>query len=196
LNKIVEEGDRMGSGSQKAIVSLLILVVVISCKDAGENTNISAPVSDITEFRDTNSFTEGNSDNYILDNSASQDIGPVYMHCEKMPEFPGGEAAFNDYLRTSIIYPDPAIAQKAEGRVVVRFIIRSNGQISDAQILRSVRPDMDEECLRVVNEMPVWIPGYINEKAVSVSYSITIRFLLNNSENLNGIYILPQKNRQ
>jgi protein TonB len=195
LNKIVVERERMVYGSRNAKVFLLILVVVISCKEAGKNPNSSTPFINTSAIGDTTSFTEGNSDNFILDNSASQNNDPVYMHCENMPEFPGGEAAFNDYLRTSIIYPELAIAQKAEGRVVVRFIIRSNGEISDAQILRSVRADMDEQCIRVINEMPVWNPGYINKKPVSVSYSITIRFLLHNSENLNGIYILPPKNR-
>jgi hypothetical protein len=33
----------------------------------------------------------------------------------------------------------------------------------------------------------------INGNPVSVSYSIPIRFLLNSTENLNGIYILPAK---
>jgi protein TonB len=183
----------MGSGSQNASVLFLILSVVISCKSAGRNTQLSTPVGESTEIRDTNSLAEANSDNFILDNTFTQDNGPVYMHCEKMPEFPGGEAAFNDYLRTTINYPEPAVADKAEGRVVVRFIVRSNGEISDAQILRSVRPDMDEECMKVIKSMPEWNPGIINEKPVSVSYSVTIRFLLHNSENLNGIYILPSK---
>jgi hypothetical protein len=33
----------------------------------------------------------------------------------------------------------------------------------------------------------------IHHKAVSVSFSVPVRFILNSSENLNGIYILPWK---
>ena len=130
-------------------------------------------------------------DNFIIDNTSGQDRGPVYMYCEKMPEFPGGEEAFNDYLRTNIHYPEVAVSGKIEGRVVMKFIIREDGEKSDIQVMRRVRTEMDEECIKAIKNMPLWKPGTISGKPVSVSYSVTIRFLLTASEHLNGIYILP-----
>lgn len=187
---------RVYSGSKIACVLLLVLVVMFSCKDIKSNKVKSTLENKETGFSDSISVQGPDSDNFILDNTSAQDNGPVYMYCEKMPEFPGGEAAFNDYLRTSIIYPELAVTEKKEGRVVVKFIIKTNGEKSDVQVVRSVRPDIDQECIRVIKGMPVWQPGLINEKLVAVSYYITIRFLLKNSEHLNGIYILPSKNRQ
>ena len=98
-------------------------------------------------------------------------------------------------MRNHIIYPKQAVNDKIEGRVVVKFIINSKGEASDVQIIRKQRSDMNDECIRVVKGMPVWKPGTLDGKSVSVSYNVTVRFLLTKSENLNGIYILPSKSR-
>jgi TonB family protein len=112
-----------------------------------------------------------------------------------MPEFPGGDTAFTEYVKLNVKYPRLAVSDKIEGRVVIKFIVRVNGKIEDVEIIRRIRPDMDNECIRVISGMPEWKPGMINEKPVSVSYNITIRFLLKKSENLSGIYILPATNK-
>lgn len=184
----------MGSGWQNATIIFLILAGTVSCRNS-EN-RIKQPLEYTkSEVIDTGSARVGHADNYILDNTSGQNNGEVYMFCEKMPEFPGGEEAFNNYLRKNITYPRSAVADKTEGRVVVRFIIASTGEMCDLKVLRSVRDDMDNECLRVFGNMPGWKPGTIDGKPVFVSYSVTVRFLLEKSENLNGIYILPSKNK-
>jgi len=132
-------------------------------------------------------------DNYLIDDTENQDKVPVYMYCEKMPVFPGGEDAFTSFVRKNVKYPPNAIKDKIEGRVIVKFIIRETGKHSDLKIIRSVMSDLDNECFRVLNGMPDWTPGMINGKPVAVSYSISIRFVLNDNGNLDGFYILPDK---
>ena len=178
-----------GNKVQNIPVLFLFLIVVFSCKNVSTNKK---PADIGTSVNDTASVV-GESDNYILDETSSQDNGPVYMYCEKMPEFPGGEKAFYDYMKTSIVYPVAAVSDKKEGRVVLKFIITEKGQKSNIKIIRSIRPDIDNECINAINAMPAWEPGLINGKPVSVSFNITIRFLLENTGNLNGIFILPSK---
>jgi TonB family protein len=174
----------------------LVLLVVISCKN--KNYNTIKPTSAInTGSRDSTAMvTKSVPDNFIIDSTANQTNGPVYMFCETMPEFSGGKSAFNEYLRKRIIYPRQAVTDKIEGRVVVKFIVRSTGEIGEVKVLRSIREDMDKECLRVMSTMPNWKPGMISGKPVAVSYSVPVRFLLQPGENLNGIYILPSKNSE
>ena len=179
---------------QIAFVFYFILIFIISCKSP-DNKKSSIPNSQKTVAFDTSLEKQKNPDNFIIDNTSSQDKGPVYMYCENMPEFRGGEEAFIYYMRNHIIYPKQAVNDKIEGRVVVKFIINSKGEASDVQIIRKQRSDMNDECIRVVKGMPVWKPGTLDGKSVSVSYNVTVRFLLTKSENLNGIYILPSKSR-
>lgn len=103
---------------------------------------------------------------------------PVYVNPGVMPQFPGGNEACLRYLRDNIVYPPLARENKIEGRVVVSFTIGKDGAIRDPEVVRSVDGLLDKEALRVISEMPVWSPGYLNGEPVNVRYSIPINFRL------------------
>jgi TonB family protein len=178
----------------KNIISIWYLGVVLfsSCNSSNINKKTGSAIDIFPDTAITRVNQNNERDNYLLDEIENQDNGPIYMYCEKMPEFPGGEDAFINFVRNNVKYPQAAVKEKIEGRVVLKFIIRESGKYSDLRILRSVRPDLDDECLRVLQKMPVWTPGMIDGKPVAVSFSIPIRFILNDIGNLSGFYILPE----
>ena len=106
----------------------------------------------------------------------------IYEIVEVMPVFPGGETGMMKYLSDNIKYPEEAMKADIEGRVLTRFIINSDGSISDVEISKSVHPLLDAEALRVVNEMPNWTPGKVNGKAVKVRFMLPITFRLQGGE--------------
>ena len=65
-----------------------------------------------------------------------------------------------------------------QGTVFVTFVVRHNGAITDAEILRGVHPDIDAEVLRLVNKMPNWEPGKKDGEQVSVQFNMPVRFRL------------------
>ena len=65
-----------------------------------------------------------------------------------------------------------------QGRVIVSFVVRKDGSISDAKVVKPVDPLLDAEALRVVNTMPNWTPGKQSGKAVNVKYTVPITFRL------------------
>ena len=83
-----------------------------------------------------------------------------------------------NYLRANTRYP--AAAQKAgiEGRVIVSFIVESNGSVSNVEIVRGVDSDLDQEALRVVRQMPEWKPGKQDGSTVRVKFHLPIKFML------------------
>ena len=99
--------------------------------------------------------------------------------CEVMPEYPGGMEALMKYLQESVKYPKEAQAQKLQGRVIVRFVVERDGQISHVEMPRSVHPLLDAEAIRVVKAMPKWTPGREKGEPVAVHYSLPITFRLN-----------------
>lgn len=103
---------------------------------------------------------------------------PVFFIVEDMPEFPGGDAALHKYLATSVEYPVIAQENGIQGRVYVKFVINTDGSVTDVQIARGVDPSLDKEALRVVRNMPKWKPGKQRGKAVRVSYTVPINFVL------------------
>lgn len=80
------------------------------------------------------------------------------------------------YFAHNIKYPKEAIEAKISGRVVVKFTVTKEGAISNAAIIRSVHPVLDEEALRLVNSMPSWQAGKQDGKPVAVEYSLPILF--------------------
>ena len=101
---------------------------------------------------------------------------------EQMPEFPGGKGALMQYLAKSVRYPEEAEKNNIQGRVIVSFDVEKDGSIADAHVVKSIHPALDEEALRVINNMPRWIPGKQNEELVTVKYTVPITFRLQGVE--------------
>ncbi|GAO30053.1 energy transducer TonB [Geofilum rubicundum] len=108
----------------------------------------------------------------------TRDAGEIFMIVEEMPEFPGGQEALQKYLASSVRYPVIAQENGIQGRVYVQFVIDQTGAVTNATILRGVDPSLDREALRVVQAMPKWKPGKQRNRAVRVSYTVPINFVL------------------
>ncbi|OYU95252.1 MAG: hypothetical protein CFE21_13195 [Bacteroidetes bacterium B1(2017)] len=104
----------------------------------------------------------------------------ILTFAEQMPEFVGGNEAMYKYLSRTIRYPSQAHKKNKEGKVVLTFIVQSDGTITDVeQVGTPAGYGMDEEAIRVVKEMPKWNPGFQGGKPVIVKYTLPIRFQLN-----------------
>lgn len=97
---------------------------------------------------------------------------------DQQPSFPGGTNAFNTFIVSNLKYPVVAQENGIQGRVVVKFIVEKDGSISNVEVDRSVDPSLDNEAMRVIKNMPKWIPGQINGKAVKVECSYPFVFRL------------------
>ena len=102
----------------------------------------------------------------------------VHIRVERMPEFPGGQAALNRYLAQNLQYPILAQEQGIQGRVVCQFIVEKDGSVGDVTVIRGVYESLDNEAIRVVEAMPKWIPGVQGGEIVRVRYTLPIRFNL------------------
>ena len=126
-------------------------------------------------------FANPTTNSAAIESSASQDNAPqskVYDSVEQMPEFPGGMEALIDFLSSNVHYPENAVKNDVEGRVLVQFVIEKTGEIGDVKVVRSVDEELDAEAVRVVKSMPKFEPGRINGKAVAVWYTLPIMFKL------------------
>ena len=106
------------------------------------------------------------------------EISEPFSFVQKMPEFKGGEMEFLRHLSEEIKYPQIAIDGGIEGTVRIQFIIEEDGSTSGAKVIRSVHSSLDQEALRVIENMPAWIPGEQNGKKVRVFITVPIRFML------------------
>lgn len=102
----------------------------------------------------------------------------VFMVAEQMPEFPGGMKEMLKFLQENVKYPENAMKNNVQGRVIVQFVIEKDGTPTEFKVLRSVDPDLDAEALRVMKAMPKWKPGMQKGQVVRVKFTVPVSFTL------------------
>ncbi len=104
--------------------------------------------------------------------------GEVLKSAEQMPTFPGGQPALMKYLSSHINYPTSAQEKGIEGKVIVKFVVRKDGSVGEAQVVRSVDPYLDREAIRVCKSLPRFNPGLQGGQPVNVWYTLPVTFKL------------------
>ena len=104
----------------------------------------------------------------------------AYETADKIPQYPGGEIELLKFVAMNTQYPESAKSDKAEGRVIIRFIVNTQGNVEKPVVLKSVHPALDNEALRVVRMLKGFTPGSQEGKPVSVYYILPITFALPN----------------
>ena len=102
----------------------------------------------------------------------------VFMVAEQMPEFPGGMKELLKFLQDNVKYPENAMKNNVQGRVIVQFVVEKDGTPTEFKVLRSVDPDLDAEALRVMKAMPKWKPGMQKGQVVRVKFTVPVSFKL------------------
>ena len=109
--------------------------------------------------------------------AVDEDDNPLnFRIVEQLPEYPGGMAALVQWLTRNIIYPQEARKNNIQGRVVVSFIINTDGSLSDIHLTKTAHFLLDREALRVAKLMPKWKPGIANNKPCRTLFAIPIEF--------------------
>lgn len=103
---------------------------------------------------------------------------PALESAEQMPAYPGGNEALFAYMGENIKYPKTAEADSVTGTVFVRFVVNAKGEVTNAEVIKSVDPRLDEVALKTVKDMPNWKPGMNGGEPVSVKMTLPIRFQL------------------
>lgn len=95
---------------------------------------------------------------------------------EVFPQYPGGIEAMQQFIAENLRYPE--VETCIQGKVVVSFLVQTDGSLADIKVVRGLDDAFDEEALRVVKLMPKWEPGRIGGKIVAFRYTIPVRFKL------------------
>lgn len=104
------------------------------------------------------------------------EIQEFWDYVDEAPMPIGGYEAFYKFLSKNVKYPKEAVRHAVEGKVYVRFIVDSEGNITQIETIKSVGSGLDEEAMRVIGKAPAWKPGRQGGKRVSVRMVIPIIF--------------------
>jgi protein TonB len=118
----------------------------------------------------------------IISDPVIADVVPkepeIFVKVEEDPQFPGGDEALLKYIATNTVYPEEALNNNIEGRVILKFVVTPDGTIGRIEILKGVDPALDFEASRVVSTLPRFKPGKQGGTPVPVWYTVPVLFVI------------------
>ena len=63
------------------------------------------------------------------------------------------------FISDNLKYPTVCKELKIQGKVMVKFTVKSDGSIGNVRITKSVDTNLDKEAVRLVKSMPRWTPN-------------------------------------
>lgn len=154
---------------------------VIKAPEILEIVEDNVKVDDVEILSSEDDASQAQVDTYVAPVEEEEEVvddNYVFVTVEKMPEFPGGEAALLKWIGEHINYPTIAAENGIQGRVACTFTVNTDGSVTDVQVVRPVDPNLDKEAIRVLKQLPKFKPGEQRGKAVRVKYSVPVRFRL------------------
>lgn len=116
-----------------------------------------------------------------VDRTSSENDVVSYFDCEVKPAFLNSydPATFlQKWVYPYLKYPQAAIERGIQGTVQVNFIIEKDGKLTNATIVKSVHPLLDDEALKVINASPKWKPAKMRGQKVRSTMTIPVEFKL------------------
>lgn len=114
------------------------------------------------------------------DSTASSEI--TIDEADRMPEYKGGMDDLYKFLGKYLRYPAALREKGIEGRVIVSFIVETDGSLSDIKVLRDIGGGAGDEVVRVLKMTDKWVPGIRNGKVFRTGFTIPIFFALQHEE--------------
>ena len=101
-----------------------------------------------------------------------------FVVVEEMPMYPGGDVELLNFLKNNTRYPEAVKDKKIQGRVIVRFVVSTEGKAEGVSVLKGVDPLLDAEAIRVTSMLTGFKPGLQGGKPVNVWYMAPVNFSL------------------
>ena len=104
-----------------------------------------------------------------------------FLIAETMPSFQGGDLnTFRNWVQQNVKFPQIALENGIQGRVVLSFVIEKDGRLTNIQVLQTPDRSLSEEAIRVLNKSPKWSPGKQRNQVVRVKYTLPVDFRVQN----------------
>jgi protein TonB len=101
------------------------------------------------------------------------------LYAEQMAEFPGGEDAMMKFIQSKCYFTPMAREAELQGVVYLSFVIDKEGKVNDIKIIKDIGGGLGDVAVKAVKQMPPWKPGRQNGRAVSLQFTVPVKFTLN-----------------
>ncbi len=109
----------------------------------------------------------------------------IFVTVEEMPTFQGGGLPeFRNWVQSHVKYPQIALENGIQGNVVIQFVVGPDGKMTNFKVLQSPDKTLSDATIAVLEEANKlkkgWKPGKQRGKAVKVSFTLPVKFAIQN----------------
>ena len=83
---------------------------------------------------------------------------------------------YKQYMSENLNYPEQALQNRVEGKVILEITIDENGMISNTDVLLGLGFGCDEEAQRLIREGPAWQPAMVNGNPYKSETQLAVEF--------------------
>ncbi len=116
------------------------------------------------------------------------DIRPQFLNSSDLSQF------MQKWVYAYLRYPQGAIDEGVQGRVVVDFVVEKDGSVTNVRVVRGVDQRLDDEAVRVISASPKWRAGRVNGERVRTSITVPVEFRLQSKSEKSGFGINGSRN--
>jgi hypothetical protein len=87
--------------------------------------------------------------------------------------FPGGNDSMMTFIWNHLIYPEDARNNNVSGEVQISFDVNFDGRVINFSKLSDLGYGLEDELIRVVKAMPLWIPATINNVKIRQQFILS-----------------------
>ncbi len=159
MNEITRNDQKPPEPPKKVEVKVITDLLQVVTNDTKITTDV--------EFADFDEDTEVIQTVEIKEEEVIDD--QPFLVAETMPSFQGGDLnTFRSWVQSNVKFPQIALENGIQGRVVLSFVIEKDGRLTNIQVLQTPDRSLSEEAIRVLNKSPKWSPGKQRNQVVRV----------------------------
>ena len=103
----------------------------------------------------------------------------IYDNVEVMPTYHKDIDALYRHIAAEIHYPEGAMADSVQGRVIVRFVVEKDGRLTNFEVVRTPDERLSNEAIRVLKLTEPWVPAKNKGQDVRCHFVMPVMFRLN-----------------
>lgn len=171
ITEITRQDQKPPEAPKKVEVKVIADLLQVVTNDTKITTEV-----DFAEFDDNTDFVQ----TVEVKEEVVEEDEP-FLIAETMPSFQGGDLnTFRAWVQQNVRFPQIALENGIQGRVVLSFVIEKDGRLTNIQVLQTPDRSLSEEAIRVLSKSPKWSPGKQRNQAVRVKYTLPVDFRVQN----------------
>ena len=101
----------------------------------------------------------------------------IFIVVEEKASFMGGdEGTFRNWVQERVKYPAIAQENGIQGKVIISFVVNTDGSVSNIEVLRTPDRTLSDEAVRIIKSSPKWTAAKQRNKSVRQKFVIPIDF--------------------